>query len=84
MAPYEKKKLTIRVDSRIIEKAKEYAANRETSLSQLVEMFLDNLITNSDQVEAHTELVHQLSGLIPEELETNRIRDQHIREKYDV
>ena len=86
MTLYQKKKLILRLDANVIEKAKVYASNNETSLSQLVELFLNNLTKvaeNSDEDE-HSELVQLLSGIIPQDINLALLREKHHQEKYDV
>lgn len=83
MTIYEKKKLTLRMDKRIIDKAKQYASENDTSLSQLVEQFLGSL-THLTENNQHSELVQQLTGIIPEDIDLDKLRDEHIREKYGI
>lgn len=59
----EKRKLTLRLDAELIEKAKIYAAQNNTSISQLVELFLHDLDTQ--QAKSHTPFVQKLSGILP-------------------
>lgn len=84
MALYEKKKLTVRIDSKVIDKAKKYATEQNTSVSKLIELFLSNLTASSQKETDHSNLVDQLTGVIPEELNVELIREKRIREKYDV
>lgn len=57
-------KLTIKLDSDVIARAKRYAHHRKTSLSRLIESYLDSLTKNeSDDIEI-TPLVKSLSGVI--------------------
>lgn len=57
-------KLTLRMDSAIIERAREYAANNKTSISKMVAVYLD-LVTSSEYVDGEiTPLVKNLSGII--------------------
>ncbi len=44
-------KLTLKLNQRIIEKAKEYASNNNTSLSRIVEAYLQSLTTENDSSE---------------------------------
>ncbi len=80
MTIQEKKKLTLRVNARLIEQAKAYAARHNTSVSQLVEAFLQNL---DDQDESeHTPLVRQLTGLLPADLDAEKAYQDYLDEKY--
>jgi len=57
-------KLTLRLDSTIIARAKSYAKNQNTSLSKMIESYLDSL-TKSDNSDVEiTPLVKSLSGVI--------------------
>ncbi|PIB29590.1 hypothetical protein BFP77_05395 [Maribacter sp. 4U21] len=44
-------KLTLKLNQRIIEKAKEYASNRKMSLSRIVEAYLQSLTSENDASE---------------------------------
>lgn len=44
-------KLTLKLNQRIIEKAKEYASNKKMSLSRIVEAYLQSLTTENDTSE---------------------------------
>jgi predicted metalloendopeptidase len=57
-------KLTLKLNENVIEKAKEYAKKQNTSLSKLVEAYL-NLLTQETTEEIEiTPLVKSLSGVI--------------------
>ena len=57
-------KLTLNVDRRVIEKAKEYSKSRKISLSRLIEAYLSSLTANKKQNIEITPLVESLSGVI--------------------
>ncbi len=57
-------KLTLNVDRRVIEKAKEYSKTRKISLSKLIESYLSSLTANKKQDIEITSLVESLSGVI--------------------
>lgn len=76
----EKKKLTLRVNARLIEQAKAYAARHNTSVSQLIEAFFHNL-ASQDEPE-HTPLVRQLTGLLPADLDVEKAYQDYLAEKY--
>lgn len=59
-------KLTLKLDKEIIVKAKEYASSQKTSLSRIVENYLQVLASdakNEDEIEI-SPLVKSLSGVI--------------------
>lgn len=76
----EKKKLTLRLNKRLIEQAKEYAARHNISVSELVETFFLRL-EDADE-KGHTQLVRQLTGILPEEVDVETEYADHLMEKY--
>ncbi len=77
-------KLTLKLDSRSIKKAKEYANNQETSLSRLVESYFNFLTKDKKQKEEKPLLVRELSGIIklPNKFNYKKEYKKHIIEKY--
>ncbi|WP_410005762.1 DUF6364 family protein [Aequorivita nionensis] len=63
------KKLTLSLDGTVIESAKTYAKLHNTSLSKLIESYLDSLTKRKKKGGDITPLVESLSGVI--ELEEN-------------
>lgn len=59
-------KLTLKLNEAVIERAKHYARSRKTSLSNLIENYLDMLThdTGKGEKEKITPLVKSLSGVI--------------------
>ena len=57
-------KLTLKLEQEIIEKAKEYARLHNTSLSRIIENYLQKITNNSEAKETITPLVKSLSGII--------------------
>ncbi|MCS3663275.1 hypothetical protein GGP65_000878 [Salinibacter ruber] len=55
------KKLTLRLDEDVIERAKAYAAERDTSVSRLVESYFDEL-TGREEGEQGNDLVPESLG----------------------
>ncbi len=80
MTIQEKKKLTLRVNTRLIKQAKAYAAKHNTSVSQLIEVFFYHL-GEADEAE-HTPLVRQLTGLLPADLNVKETYRAYLEEKY--
>ncbi|MCB9418983.1 MAG: hypothetical protein H6667_04225 [Ardenticatenaceae bacterium] len=81
MSIQEKKKLTLRVSTHLIEQAKIYAQKHNTSVSQLVEVFIRNL--ENDAEAEHTPLVRQLTGILPADIDVEETYHTHLEEKYD-
>jgi deoxyxylulose-5-phosphate synthase len=57
-------KLTLSLDKNIIEKAKSYAESNKTSLSNLIQNYLEHLTNHAEKVSKITPLVESLSGII--------------------
>jgi len=57
-------KLTLKLNEDIIEKAKKYAKEKKTSLSELVENYFQKLTSNKKSDRKLTPLVKSLSGVI--------------------
>lgn len=77
-------KLTIKIDSDVISRAKRYAQLRRTSLSKMVESFLDSVTKNEpDDIEI-TPLVKSLSGVIKlqESFDYKKERTDFLIKKY--
>jgi len=82
MLTKEKKKLTIRVDVQLIEQAKAYAAKHNTSVSQLVESFFTNLARKDEEKEDHSSLVRQLTGILPADMDVEKVYHDYLMGKY--
>lgn len=80
MTIQEKKKLTLRLNKGLIEQAKQYAAQHNISVSELVETFFLNLEQKEES--KHTPLVNQLTGLLPSEIDAEAEYQQYLLEKY--
>jgi len=77
-------KLTIKLDNDVISRAKSYAKHRRTSLSRMIESFLDSVTKNeTDDIEI-TPLVKSLSGVIklPEGFDYKKERTDYLVKKY--
>ena len=57
-------KLTLKLSEDVIEKAKEYAKSKKTSLSVLIENYLQKLTNEEESKKTITPLVKSLSGVI--------------------
>lgn len=57
-------KLTIKLDPEIIEKAKDYARLNRTSLSPIIENYLQKMTTGNEEKEKITPLVKSSSGIV--------------------
>ncbi|MGQ0828990.1 MAG: DUF6364 family protein [Bacteroidota bacterium] len=78
-------KLTLKLNEDIIEKAKEYAKVRKTSLSVLIENYLQKLINDKkDGKHKITPLVRSLSGVIdlPKDYDDKKDYTDYLINKY--
>lgn len=77
-------KLTLNLDKRIIESAKEYAKSHKTSLSQLIENYLHALTKSKEKEKKVSPLVESLTGVIPNEQEDDNKAGyyEYLRKKY--
>ena len=76
-------KLTLKLNSVVIERAKKYAKDKNTSLSKLIENYLGFLIEPNDDNEV-TPLVKSLSGIIdfPGDYDYKNNYKNHLLKKY--
>ena len=78
-------KLTIKLDNDVISRAKRYAQQRKTSLSKMIESYLDSVTKpeSDDDIEI-TPLVKSLSGVIslPEDYDYKKDRTEYLIRKY--
>lgn len=77
-------KLTLKMNGKVIEKAKRFASLRKTSLSRLIENYLQNLTTTPQEKESITPLVKSLSGIIDLQSIKDHRKDytDYLRKKY--
>ncbi|MFZ1322182.1 MAG: DUF6364 family protein [Ignavibacteria bacterium] len=80
-------KLTLKLNNRVIEQAKIYAKEKDTSLSKLIESYLEYLTSeNSSNENEITPLVKSISGV----LQSGKVSDvkkeykKHILKKYSI
>jgi hypothetical protein len=77
-------KLTIKLDNDVIIRAKRYAYHRKTSLSKMIESYLDAVTKNENDDIEITPLVKSLSGVIsvPKDFDYNKERADYLQKKY--
>ncbi|HHJ07385.1 MAG TPA: hypothetical protein ENK24_07785 [Anaerolineae bacterium] len=80
MRTKEKKKLTIRVDARLLEQAKTYAKTHDTSVSRLVEDYFSKLPKKNNK--ERSSLVQQLTGILPADVDVEKVYGDYLLEKY--
>ena len=74
------KKLTVRVPKDSLERAKQYARENNTTLTRLINTYLNNLQYKDDPL-ADAPIVRRLSGSLSKEIDVNDYY-QHLEEKY--
>lgn len=79
-------KLTLKLDSDIIEKAKAYASEKKLSLSHLVENYFDSL-TSGQNIVSDIEISPYVKSLstkldIPADFDYKKDRGDHLDQKY--
>lgn len=80
MTTSDKGKLTLRVNQRLIEQAKTYAAQHNISVSELVETYFLHL--ELEQEPSHTPLVQQLTGILPADVDVKHVYEEYLVAKY--
>jgi hypothetical protein len=77
-------KLTLKLDSEVIIRAKHYAKSRKTSLSRMIESYLDSLTRGEEEYVPGTPLVDQLSGVIqlPDHFDYKEDRSDFLQDKH--
>jgi len=77
-------KLTIKLNNMVIARAKRYARHHRTSLSRLIESYLDSVTKDEPDDLEITPLVKSLSGVIklPEDFDYKKERADYLIRKY--
>ena len=75
----EQTKLTVRVPRELLENVKRYAAQNNTTLTDLIETYLRRIPTQEPLDDAP--IVRRLSGILPKDVSTQDYRE-HLEEKY--
>ena len=77
-------KLTLKLDGTVIARAKKYAKKRNTSLSKMIEAYLDSITQPGDSGIETTPLVEGLSGVIdlPDNYEYGKEYADYLDQKY--
>lgn len=74
-------KLTLKLKKRTIERGKAFAKKRKTSLSRLIENYLDKITIDKDEIEI-TPLVKSLTGVITGKAAKKNDYADFLRKKY--
>ena len=78
------KKLTLRLNENVIKRAKNWAQIHKTSLSKMIESYLNSVTRQKSENIQITPLVESLSGVIelPEDYDYRKEYSEHISDKY--
>jgi hypothetical protein len=76
----ESTKLTIRIPRKVLERAKQYAREHQTSLTRLVSEYLQQLPVENDPL-VDAPIVQRLSGLVSPDVSIEDYQ-QYLEEKY--
>ncbi|MCK4854959.1 MAG: hypothetical protein KAT31_11870 [Bacteroidales bacterium] len=77
-------KLTLKLDNKVIARAKKYAKKRNTSLSKMIESYLDSVTREDSSGIEITPLVENLSGVIklPADYDHRKDYTDYLDQKY--
>jgi len=77
-------KLTVKLDSIVISRAKRYAKKKDTSLSKIIESYLDSITQPAASDIEITPLVEDLSGVIdlPAKYDYRKEYSDYLDQKY--
>ncbi len=77
-------KLTVRLDSNVIKRAKSYAINHNVSISRMIESYLDSVTQQKSKDIEITPLVKSLSGVIKIDIDYDLKKDytNYLSNKY--
>ncbi|WP_445732521.1 DUF6364 family protein [Mariniflexile sp.] len=78
-------KLTLKLNQRIIEKAKKYASNKKISLSRIVEAYLQSLTSENDTAEFEiSPFIRSIAtgNEIPVDLDHKKEYSDYLMDKY--
>lgn len=76
-------KLTLKMDQNVINSMKQYAAQNDKSLSNLVEEFFKSMTAAGNKNENISPLVKELSGIISEKDLENISYTDYLEKKYE-
>jgi len=75
-------KLTLKMDQKIITLVKKYASRNNNSLSQLVENYFQQLVSEHDSQPKYSPLVQELSSVISEQDLADLDYPEYLTNKY--
>lgn len=77
-------KLTLNLNQAVIQQAKDYARDNQTSLSKLIENYLSSLTKKKQPSSKVSKLVESLTGVIPSDTAEDYKKDyyEYLNKKY--
>jgi len=77
-------KLTLKLKKTVIDQAKKYAFDHETSLSRIIENYLAVITAETKETDEISPLVKSISGIVqvPEDFNHKENFHKHLNEKY--
>jgi hypothetical protein len=77
-------KLTLRLNDHVIRRAKKFAKRNNTSLSRMIESYLDSIAGPEESEPEITSLVESLSGVIdlPDDYDYRKNYPDYLEQKY--
>ena len=77
-------KLTLKLNKTVIDQAKKYASDHETSISRIIENYLAAITTESNEKDEISSLVKSISGVIQVSKDFSHKESFHtyLKEKY--
>lgn len=76
-------KLNLTMDEKIVERSKRYAARKNTSVSKLVEKFLDNETRKSEVNDKRLSFIERTAGTAKVGVPNiDAAKDEYLKEKY--
>jgi len=82
MSEENKKDLTLWIDAQLIKWTELYAANNQTSVSELVEEFFRDIERIQREMRTHAPILEQLTGIIPAGIDGKQMYGDYLMEKY--
>ncbi len=73
-------RMTVRVPKELLERAKQYARENDTTLTRLITTYLGQLVVENDPI-ADAPIVRRLQGTLSQEIGIEDYR-QHLEDKY--
>jgi hypothetical protein len=78
-------KLTLKLDGSVVERAKNYARGKKTSLSKLIEAYLSSITGEDEKQDDISPLVQSLSGVVklPKDYNSKKDYTRYLNKKYE-